>query len=40
MVLKTIAKGETNMKLNLSIAFAANPRTWPVLDGRVKVEGV
>ena len=28
------------MKLNLSIAFASNPRTWPILDGRVKVEGV
>ena len=28
------------MKINLSIAFSANPRTWPVLDGRVKVEGV
>ncbi len=40
MVLKDVAKGETDMKLNLSIAFAANPRTWPVLDGRVKVEGV
>jgi 4,5-dihydroxyphthalate decarboxylase len=27
-------------KLQLSISFAANPRTWPLIDGRVKVEGV
>ena len=28
------------MPLSLSIAFASNPRTWPVLDGRVRVDGV
>lgn len=28
------------MKKELSIAFALNPRTWPIYDGRVKVEGV
>ena len=27
-------------KLQLSIAFVANPRTWPILDSRVKVEGI
>ena len=27
-------------KLQLSISFAANPRTWPLIDGRAKVEGV
>ena len=28
------------MKLQLSIAMAANPRTWPVLDGRVQPDGI
>ena len=28
------------MKKLLSIAFAANPRTWPILDGRAKPEGI
>ena len=28
------------MKKQLSIAFAANPRTWPILDGRAKPEGI
>jgi 4,5-dihydroxyphthalate decarboxylase len=28
------------MKLELSIAMSANPRTWPVLDGRVKADGI
>ncbi len=28
------------MTLKLSIALTDNPRTWPVLDGRVKVDGV
>ncbi|HLH86875.1 MAG TPA: ABC transporter substrate-binding protein [Xanthobacteraceae bacterium] len=27
-------------KLTLSVSFAANPRTWPLIDGRVTVEGV
>ncbi len=27
-------------RLQLSIAFVANPRTWPVLDGRVKPDGI
>ena len=28
------------MSLKLSIAFAANPRTWPILDGRARPEGI
>jgi 4,5-dihydroxyphthalate decarboxylase len=28
------------MKLQLTIALTSNPRTWPVLDGRVKPEGI
>ena len=28
------------MKLQLSIAFVANPRTWPILDGTVKPDGI
>lgn len=28
------------MKQTLSIAFSSNPRTWPVLDGRVAAEGI
>jgi 4,5-dihydroxyphthalate decarboxylase len=28
------------MKLPLSIAFASNPRVWPVLDGRVQPDGI
>ncbi len=28
------------MKLRLSIAMSANPRTWPILDGRVKADGI
>lgn len=28
------------MKLQLSLAVASNPRTWPILDGRVKPEGI
>ena len=28
------------MRLPLSIAFSSNPRTWPIQDGRVGVEGV
>lgn len=28
------------MKLPLSIAFAANPRTWPILDGSVTADGI
>jgi 4,5-dihydroxyphthalate decarboxylase len=27
-------------KLTLSVSFAANPRTWPLIDGRVTVDGV
>ena len=27
-------------KLQLSISFAPNPRTWPIIDGTVKVDGV
>jgi hypothetical protein len=27
------------MKLQLSIGVASNPRTWPVLDGRIKADG-
>jgi len=28
------------MKLSLSFGFSANPRSWPILDGRVKPDGV
>jgi 4,5-dihydroxyphthalate decarboxylase len=28
------------MNLQLSIGFASNPRTWPILDGRVRPDGV
>jgi 4,5-dihydroxyphthalate decarboxylase len=28
------------MNLQLSLAIASNPRTWPVLDGRVKADGI
>ena len=28
------------MNLQLSIAMAANPRTWPIFDGRVKPKGI
>ena len=28
------------MKLQLSIALASNPRTWPILDGRVQPDGI
>jgi 4,5-dihydroxyphthalate decarboxylase len=28
------------MKLQVSIAMSANPRTWPILDGRVKADGI
>ena len=28
------------MNLQLSIGFASNPRTWPILDGRARVDGV
>jgi 4,5-dihydroxyphthalate decarboxylase len=31
---------EAPMKLRLSIAMASNPRTWPVLDGRVAADGI
>src|ERR1700689_3287752 len=26
--------------LQLSLAITSNPRTWPIVDGRVKVDGV
>ena len=28
------------MDISLSIAMASNPRTWPILDGRVKPDGI
>src|SRR4051812_48923820 len=28
------------MKLQLSLGIASNPRTWPILDGRVKPDGI
>jgi 4,5-dihydroxyphthalate decarboxylase len=31
---------ESPVKIPLSIAFASNPRTWPILDGRARAEGV
>jgi 4,5-dihydroxyphthalate decarboxylase len=27
-------------KLRLSLAITSNPRTWPIIDGRVKVDGI
>jgi 4,5-dihydroxyphthalate decarboxylase len=32
--------GGTKMKLRLSVAMSANPRTWPILDGRVTADGI
>ena len=31
---------EEHLKLTLSIGLSSNPRTWPVLDGRVKPQGI
>src|SRR5215475_10222624 len=31
---------EGRMKLQLSLAIASNPRTWPILDGTVKPDGI
>jgi 4,5-dihydroxyphthalate decarboxylase len=28
------------MKLQLSLAISSNPRTWPILDGRIKPDGI
>jgi 4,5-dihydroxyphthalate decarboxylase len=28
------------MNISLSIAMASNPRTWPILDGRAKPDGI
>src|SRR6266851_1840874 len=28
------------MKLQLSLAISSNPRTWPILDGAVKPDGI
>src|SRR6476659_6015050 len=28
------------MKLQLSLAIASNPRSWPILDGTVKADGI
>ena len=28
------------MKLQLSLAISSNPRTWPILDGRVKPDSI
>ena len=28
------------MKLQLSLAISSNPRTWPILDGTVKPDGI
>src|SRR5712671_2374007 len=33
-------KGRMSSRLQLSISFAANPRTWPLIDGAVTVDGV
>jgi 4,5-dihydroxyphthalate decarboxylase len=27
-------------KLQLSLAITSNPRTWPIVDGRVKADGI
>src|SRR5271156_149318 len=34
------ATDETPMNLQLSIGITNNPRTWPILDGTVKPEGI
>ena len=26
--------------LKLSLAITSNPRTWPIIDGRVKIDGI
>ena len=28
------------MTIQLSLAISSNPRTWPILDGTVKIDGV
>jgi hypothetical protein len=28
------------MNITLSMAIASNPRTWPILDGTVKPDGI
>ena len=28
------------MKITLSMAISSNPRTWPILDGTVKPDGI
>src|ERR1700716_2526362 len=33
-------KARMSSRLQLSISFAANPRTWPLIDGSVTVDGV
>ncbi len=35
-----IKANETPMPLQLSIGLTANPRTWPILDGKVKADGI
>jgi hypothetical protein len=32
--------GTSSMRLQLSLATAANPRSWPILDGTVKPDGI
>jgi hypothetical protein len=31
---------KARMKLQLSLAIASNPRSWPILDGTVKPDGI
>jgi 4,5-dihydroxyphthalate decarboxylase len=33
-------EGDTAMNLKLSIGLTSNPRTWPILDGTVKPDGI
>jgi 4,5-dihydroxyphthalate decarboxylase len=33
-------RGGSVANLQLSLAITSNPRTWPIIDGRVKVEGI
>jgi 4,5-dihydroxyphthalate decarboxylase len=33
-------RGESMANLQLSLAITSNPRTWPIIDGRVKADGI
>src|ERR1700730_17009857 len=33
-------RGGSMANLRLSLAITSNPRTWPIIDGRIKAEGI